>query len=143
MGKGKEIRGTVRTRWDPFGDLSSPRDGWTLPRELELDAELPGDIQVHMDVDVRQGKARARSVTISTTKPHGVGWTALTQVPVRDLVATAVRDALLKSVPTSESSRELVPPGAKDAEEVREVVQVAVGYRPDVEGFERVSGDAS
>ena len=137
MGEGRQDRGTVRTTWDPLGDLSSPRDGWTLPRELELDAELPGDVQVHIDVEVRQGKARARSVNVSTTRPHGVGWTALSQVPVRDLVATAVLDALLKSVPTSESSRELVPPEPKDAETVREVVQAAVGYRPDVEGFER------
>jgi hypothetical protein len=136
----KKSRGKVATRWNLTGPTTSPRDGWLLPRELELDAELPGGVLVHIVVGVVEGKARARSVTVRTDKPHGVGWTALSNVPVRDLVATAVLGALHKLVPEGKVGRlVLATPSKADADVVRRIVQSSVGYRPKTEGFEVAS----
>jgi hypothetical protein len=138
--KKKESRGTVRMSSNWLEGFTTPRDGWVLPRKLKADAELPGGVQVSIEVEVEEGRARARSVTVSTTNPHGVGWKALSEIPARDIVATAVLDSLQKVVPVSEEEVKYVIPERADAEQVREVVQAAVGYRPKYEGpdaFER------
>jgi hypothetical protein len=142
-----EIRGKVSARYDFAGEVSSPRDGWALPREIQVHAELPDGVHVHVDVVVVEGHAKARSVTVSALLDHGVGWQALSRTPVRDIVAVGVLDALRK-VNTYGGGMDspvlgLQLPKEEDMNEVGEIVRAAVGYRPKMEGFERVSGDAS
>jgi hypothetical protein len=138
--KKEEARGTVRSRWDWLSGFTTPRDGWAIPREGRADAELPGGLLVHIEIEVEEGHARARSVTVSTENPHGVGWRALSQIPARDIVATAILDGLMKAGPGDEGAVQLLPPGRADADQLREVVQAAVGYRPRVEGFRVIAG---
>jgi hypothetical protein len=144
-GSGKaEIRGKVSARYNFSGGTSSPRDGWVLPGELQVHAELPDGIHVHVDVVVVEGRAKARSVTVSALLEHGVGWQALSKTPVRDIVAVGVLDALRK-VTTYDDGTVLgiLLPREKDMDEVNEIIQATVGYRPRTEGFERVNTDAS
>jgi hypothetical protein len=133
-----EIRGRVHADYDFAGEVSSPRDGWVLPRELQVHAELPDGIHVHVDVVVVEGRAKARSVTVSALLEHGVGWQALSKTPVRDITAAGVLDALRK-VTTYDDGMVLglLLPGEGDVAEAREIVRAAVGYRPRLEGFER------
>jgi Family of unknown function (DUF5719) len=133
MATGSE--GTVRIRWESLSDTTSPRDGWHLPREMGLDADLEDGVQVHIDVEVVEGRARARSVTVRTDKPHGVGWTALSNVPVRDLVASGVRGALHRLVPEGEGRMVLKAPSEADADVVLQIVRDSVGYNPKIERF--------
>jgi hypothetical protein len=77
----------VSAQYDFYGNVSSPRDGWMLPGELQVHAELPDGIHVQVDVVVVEGRAKARSVTVSALLEHGVGWQALSKTPVRDIVA--------------------------------------------------------
>jgi hypothetical protein len=149
----EESRGTVQARWDLWDELSYPRDGWAIPRHLKVDWQL-GEIQAHVQVEVTEGRARARSVTVSTEAPRGVGWRALGKVPIRDIVATGVLEALRKVEPWADGALELpmmtdqgprlpVRPGPEDMDTVQEIVQAAVGYNPKTKGFEVVSGDAA
>jgi hypothetical protein len=146
----KKERGTVRVRWDWAAGWSFPRDGWLLPRSLKADWEAPdGRIQAHVDIDVAEGKARARHVEVESEHPHGIGWRTLGQIPVRDIVASAVGYTLRKAAPWVDGALQLpaltdagpllpIAPGREDADVVREIVQAAVGYRPDAEGLEVV-----
>lgn len=139
-----EIRGKVSADYDFAGEVSSPRDGWVLPRELQVHAELPDGIHVHVDVAVVEGHAKARSVTVSGLLEHGVGWQALSKTPVRDITAVGVLDALRRVITYDDGTTlGLLRPGEGDMAEADKIVQAAVGYRPRTEGFERVSGDAS
>jgi hypothetical protein len=133
----KESRGTVRSTWDWTSGFTTPRDGWVVPRRGTADADLPGGVRVRIEIEVEEGKARARTVTVSTENAHGVGWKALSQIPTRDIVATALLDGLMKAGPGDEGAVQLLPPGRSDTEEVREVIQAAVGYNPRTEGFLR------
>lgn len=126
----------VRIRWKSLSDTTSPRDGWHLPRGMDLDWDGPDDVHVHIEVEVAEGKAKARSVTVRTDKPHGVGWTALSNVPVRDLVATGVRAALHRLVPEGEGRLVPVRPDpVSDADVIVQIVRDSVGYNPNVERF--------
>jgi hypothetical protein len=137
---GKEDRGTIRSKWDWLSGFTSPQDGWVVPREGTADGELPGGTRVHVEIEVAEGRARARRVTVESDQPHGVGWRALAKAPVRDMVATAVLGGLYRTMPGDEGAVQLVPLEPKDAEEALEVVRAAVGYKPDTEGFIREVG---
>jgi hypothetical protein len=125
----KEAGWTVRTTSDWLKGLTSPRDGWMLPSKLKAEAKR-GDLHVNVEIDVVEGRARARRVEVETDNPRGVGWTALAKIPVRNIVATAVLDSLWKTVPDEEGVPNIVPMGSGDADAAREVVQAAVGYHP-------------
>lgn len=140
--KKKEIRGRVRTDYNFYGTVSSPRDGWMLPGELHVHAELPDGIHVEVDVVIVEGRAKARSVTVSGLLEHGVGWQTLSKAPVRDITAVGVLDALRKvSTYDDGSVMGILLPKERDKAEVGEIVQATVGYRPRTEGFERVHDD--
>ena len=94
-----------------------------------------------VEIEVADRKARARRVPFETDNPHGVGWTALSKAPVRDIVAKAGRDTLRKTVLYEDGDvLGIVLPDAKDAKEADHLVQSVVGYRPRTEGFERGEG---
>jgi hypothetical protein len=136
-GTKKEPRGTVSWRSDWLGGFTTPRDGWAVPRKIQADANLPGGVRVNIEIEVEEGHARARRVSFETDNPRGVGWTALAKAPVRDIVATAVLGNLKKATLRPNGSMRIELPTAQDSEAVREIVQAAVGYRPNTEGFER------
>jgi hypothetical protein len=136
----KKDRGTVRLTWDWLSGFTSPRDGWVVPQKGTADAELPGRVRVHVEIEIEEGRARMRRVSFETDDPHGVPWTALAKAPVRDIVATAVMGGLYRAVPGDEGAVQLVPLERDDATEALEVVRAAVGYKPDTEGFIREVG---
>jgi len=146
--KARGQRGKVRTTWDfPIGfkDFTSPRDGYGLPSRLTAvateDPELPG-VVITVEVAIEEGRARARSVEVETDDPAGVGWTILANAPVRDIVATAVLASLWLMGPGEEEGTIRYLPLSEatnvDVDEVREIVQSAVGYRPNIDRFEGV-----
>jgi hypothetical protein len=130
-------RGTVTSRWDWLSGFTTPRDGWVVPRRGTADAKLRGGLRVRIKIEVEEGRARARSLTVSTRTGHGIGWRALSRIPTRDIVATAILDGLMKAAPGADGTVELQPPERADANAVREVVRSAVGYNPQTEGFLR------
>ncbi len=89
-----------------------------------------------------EGRAKARSVTVSALLEHGVGWQALSKAPVRDITAVGVLHALRK-VQTYEdgAAMGILIPKDKDKAEVDEIVQDTVGYRPRTDDWERVHDD--
>lgn len=129
MATKKKEEWTVRWRSDWNEGFTSPRDGWILPRKLEADAERAG-VRVSVEIDVEEGKARARRVSVETDNPHGVGWTELAKIQVRNIVGTAVLGSLMKTAAGDEGAVQLLPPERKDSDTVRQIVQGAVGYRP-------------
>jgi hypothetical protein len=147
--KARKERGKVRMEWDEgfplgFKSFTSPRDGYGLPGRLTAvatdDPDLPG-VVVTVKVEVENGRARARSVLVDTDNPAGVGWTTLASVRTRDIVATAVLSALWRmEAGDEEGTIRYVPLSETDVDmdEVREIVQNAVGYSPNMDRFERV-----
>ena len=133
----KQYRGTVHTTWAVF-DAALVADTYVLPRHLSAHAELVDGTVVDVQIEVAGSRARARSVSVSTDRPNGIGWTTLSAVPTRDIVATACLDALRRADPGKRSRTTLTlrRPDKQDAEDVRRIVQGLVGYRPNLEGFE-------
>jgi hypothetical protein len=122
-------------------DFTTPRDGYALPRKLKARAtgnpRLPAAV-VDVEIEIDGGKARATRVSVE--RLEGVGWTALANVPVRDIVGTAVLTALHRVLPGDQPGSFLTVPlsmiGKKaDPDEVREIVQESVGYAPNLDRF--------
>jgi len=144
--KVRRPRGKVRATWDfPIGfkDFTSPRDGYGLPRQITAHAtdnpELPG-VDVTVEIEIEEGRARARRVTVETDDPAGVGWTTVAAVPIRDITATAVLASLWRMGPGDEEGTIRYLPLSEaahvDTGEVREIVQSVVRYAPDLDRFE-------
>jgi hypothetical protein len=127
MPKKKEWQ-VVHTSWEIF-DAAAVADGWLLPGRLTARSEGDGK-SVRIEIEVSGGKARAKEVTVSSDRPHGVGWSVLATLPVRNIVATACLDALRRAEPGDEGTLHLSAPRKQDADEVRRIVQGLVGYRP-------------
>jgi hypothetical protein len=133
-----ESRGKVRTQANLEDYGVFPRDGFVLPHKMTANAELTDGPTVTVEIEVTEGRARARTVMVTTSGPGGIGWTMLANLPIRDIVATAVLDRLMRARPF-EGGLHLEPIRKSDADEAREIVQGAVGYNPRTEGFRRVS----
>jgi hypothetical protein len=145
MAKKARQRGKVHAS-SSGDDFTSPRDGYGLPRRITARAtenpDLPGII-VTVEIEAEEGRARARSVLVETEGTAGVGWTVLANVPTRDIVATAVLASLWRMLPgDDEGTTRHLPLSLSvadvDIDEVREIVQSAVGYRPNMDRFEGV-----
>lgn len=115
--------------------------GYALPSEITAHTELADGTLVEIEVAVTGERAWARSVCASTENPRGVGWTTLSRVPIRNIAATAVLTALHKLTPTDDGRVSFMQVGADDAEnadDIRQIVQAAVGYAPDTSKFKGV-----
>jgi hypothetical protein len=99
-----------------------------LPAKVTAEADR-GGVRVEIEIDVVEGRARARRVTVETDNPHGVGWAALAKAPIRDIVATAILASLWKTVPDADGVPNIVPMERADEAAAHDVVQAAVGYR--------------
>jgi hypothetical protein len=132
-------RGKVSTRRDLWNYTVFPRDGYVLPSELAAHAELSDGTVVDVDVEITGGRARAHRVSLTAKEGTGIGWTELSRLPLRDIVGTAVLDALMKAAPGDDGTIHLAPLVKADSDEVRQIVQGAVGYSPNYKGFERVA----
>jgi hypothetical protein len=126
----KSEKWKVRTTRELFDYSVFPRDGYVLPRKLKAHATAPDGTVADVEVEVANGRARARSVTVATEKPGGVGWTALAKVPIRNIVATACLDALFRVEVGDGEAMQLLPLRKADADDARQVVQGLVGYKP-------------
>jgi hypothetical protein len=137
---GKRKEGTVRTERDLAKYTEFLRGGYVLPSELTATATLRDGIMARVVVEIADGRAVAREVTVSSSKTTGVGWTTLSGIPIRDVVATGVLACLMRATTRKDGGIHLDPLGPNaDPEEVREIVQGSVGYRPDLDRFEAVS----
>lgn len=81
--------------------------GFAIPRSFRMRAAWD-DWEVEMAVEVSGGDARARSVTVMTSRPGGVTSTMLRNVPIRDVVASGCR-ALLARLDISGKSAKISP----------------------------------
>jgi hypothetical protein len=135
-------RGRVRTELpDPVGFVDRVFVGrYSFPRRLRAVAELPSGIEAVVEVEVSDGRARASSVTVRGGGRHGIGWTALAKVPVRDIVATAVLSTLLRTEVAADGTVQLARLEEADALEVRDIIQRVVGYRPQPLAVAEASG---
>jgi hypothetical protein len=88
-------------------------------------------------IESDEGQARARSITVTTDAPRGLGWRALGKVPIRDVVAAAVQWELRKVGMDEGQPFYVLEPGPEDAGAIEEIVREAVGYRPRTEGLKR------
>src|SRR5512132_2070198 len=127
----KKYRGKVHTNYSLL-DMDWVQAGFALPKALTAHAELVGD----PEVEVPGGRARARSVRV--TSPHGIGWTTLANVPVRDIVATACLTGLRRAEMSDGNAIDLVPFSEKDVDKARDIVQSLVRYSPKTDGLEIV-----
>jgi hypothetical protein len=132
-----ETKGRVHTDRSLIDYTVFPADGYALPRKMTARAELSRGLTVVVDIVMIEGRARAQKVTVSASDPRGIEWTPFAKLPLRDIVATAVLDSLMKVEPGDEGAFQFMP--ARNSETVREIVQAAVGYRPDLDRFRRVS----
>jgi hypothetical protein len=131
-------RGTVRVAPNLVAGVTYPADDWIFPREMEATWTAPdGHVTAIVAIEGDNGRARARSITVTTDAARGLGWRALGQVPIRDVVAAAVRWELRKVGLDDGKPFYVLEPGPEDAEAVEEIVRVAVGYRPRTEGLRR------
>jgi hypothetical protein len=139
---GKRREGTVYTERDfPLGYRVFLEGGYVLPTELTATATLKDSITAEVTVAIAEGRAKARKIVVASEKPNGIGWTTLASIEVRNIVATAVLDSLMRATTGTGGSITLLPLGKPElsSDEVREIVQGAVGYRPDLDRFKAVS----
>jgi hypothetical protein len=132
-----EAKGRVHTKRELTDYTVFPADGYVLPKKMTATAEISG-LTVVVEIEMIEGRARAQRVTVSTSDPRGIEWTPFAKLPLRDIVATAVLDSLTQVMPGEEGAWQWVPPDP-DSQAVREIVQEAVGYKPDLDRFVRAS----
>jgi hypothetical protein len=138
---GKDKKAQVRTTWDFLESIRDPvvlAGGFTIPSELNVSTESSPGVHVEMHVVVEAAttkspaKARTDSVTVQTHRRGGIGLDVLRGISVRNIMATALLDALHKvEVSPDGSVRFAKVGGTRDAarsEEIREVVQGLVGW---------------
>lgn len=127
-------------RWSPLGLLDPVifDGGYMLPRQLHAQVEMDDGTVVDLDIDVDTDRVRTRSVTVSTERPGGVGWSTLARVPTRDIAAAACSGALKRMEVKGPGHAAVYAIRDSDRDQVREIVQGLVGYRPDLERFKAV-----
>jgi hypothetical protein len=131
---GKTKKPQVRTTWEFEEFYLNPvylAGGFTIPSELNVSTESSPGVHVEMHVVVEAAKARTDSVTIQTDRRGGIGLDVLRGVPVRNIMATALLDALHKfqSFPDGSAQFDKVSPrDIARSEEIREIVQGLVGW---------------
>lgn len=135
-------RGTVRTTYE-FLDLLKgavfPAPGYALPSEITATAELEDGSVVVLELEVTPERALVRTLSVTTDREWGVSARVLASIPTRDIAATAVLDALHVLRPQRGKSYTLDKLGgradAERSEEVRQIVQKLVGYKPNTAGL--------
>jgi hypothetical protein len=137
---GKKTRGRVRTEWRPGSSKWAAVDEFVIPNRLTATAELPEGTTAVVEIEISEGRARPRSVCVSTDRPAGVGWATLSRVPVRNIVGFACLDTLAQARTLKDGTTLKITPLGKDAnpEEVQAAVQKLTGYSPKVDDLERV-----
>jgi hypothetical protein len=136
----KKLRGKVSVpmKFIAGGDPVFLSDGFTVPRQFPVHVDFPDDVQMDLDVEVADGRARARRVTVS--HPGGIGWATLAKLPVRDIVGTAVLMVLQRATVQDHGDIRLeFLLGDEGDEQAWRVMQQLVGYSPKTDDFERVS----
>lgn len=124
----------VTTTWDFLDSVHDPvvlAGGFALPRDLDVEAEPSPGVTVRLHVVIDGERARCDSVTVQTDQPNGVGLDVMRGVPIRNLMATAVLDALHKVRFSPDGSAQLSKVTARDvdrSDEIRATVQKLVGW---------------
>lgn len=107
-------------------------EGFAIFPRFEVAAEVTdedwGTIRVSFPVEVTDGRALVKQVTVGTDRPTGIGYNVLKSVPVRDLLAQSCREVMWRvSFSTGETARlkelESEDPAAS------EVIRKLVGWR--------------
>lgn len=105
--------------------------GFAIPPTFDVIATVHdpklGPITVEFPVEVSEGRARVRKVTVGTERPTGVGYNVLRAVPVRDLLASACALVLRKVEFTKPGSAKLTLAQADEAS--IEAIRTLVGWR--------------
>jgi hypothetical protein len=114
---------------------------YALPDRLTATAAFDDGVTAEVDIEVSVERAIARRVTVYSPKVHGVGWKALGELPVRDIVATAALDALHRMEPAGRGRQFTWRKVNKDDDgarwqEIRDLIQHLVGYNPNPEAFD-------
>lgn len=81
-----------------------------------------------VQVEISEGKARTRSLTITTDTPGGVTSTTLRQVPIRVIVVEGVLRALRRTEEDEDGTMRLAPLTLPEAKEAYALVERIVGY---------------
>jgi len=105
--------------------------GYVILRRFDLDAtvndEAPDPIKVKIKVEIRDGRARAREVCVSSDRPLGVGSVTLKSIPVRDMMAHRMR-YFLHQIDFDEKGAPIRVPVPDDDEGAPIIVKKLVGY---------------
>jgi hypothetical protein len=101
-------------------------EGLAVPETFPPVTATRGAARAEVEVIVTKGRARARKVSIETEAASGVTAALLRDVPVRQIVAVAVRGLLMKVVVGDKSTN--LEPVTKATEDEIDAVQRAVGY---------------
>lgn len=113
--------------------------GYAIPRRFwaRMDVHKGGPTDptgVAIDVEVHDGRARAREVRVKSDRPLGVGSGTLRGIPVREVVAFRARHYLHR-IEFNEHGEPTKVPVSLDDEKAWAVIQTLVGYVVDAELF--------
>jgi hypothetical protein len=121
---------TAREWEDALSDPVYLSHGYILPRRWSAHALMPDGIEVDLVVEVVAEAAgdRARTTDVAVHSAHGISWDTLARLPVRNLAATACREAMWRTTVTGGKS--VLERTVEDSDELHEIVRGLVGYRP-------------
>lgn len=113
-----------------IGDPVFISEGWALPREIPIQAELASGDRVEFVVEVTRESARARRVCVETDSPKGVGSTTLRRVPVRNTMAAGCTLRLLRVNRQPDGTFALMPGDVRedDMPVVKPLIEKLIGY---------------
>jgi hypothetical protein len=101
--------------------------GFAIPERFTVPAETP-DWAVEVVVEVRKGKARTRSITISTDAPEGVTAAMIRRVPIREIVARGALNVLRRPQVEEDGTTKLKPFMTGEEEQAYSVLDRVVRY---------------
>lgn len=110
-------------------------DGYVVPSSIPAKATLPDGTTVSLAIEVSGDPPHARAVRMTVESEQGIGWTTLANVPVRDIVATAVLAVLMRATVGRDGSIALAPPAKGQEQAAWEVMRTLVGYVPNTDGL--------
>jgi len=114
-GKQQKPRGLkVSLDWKIAKAMPVPlADGFAIPESFGVRAVIEdprlGTITAAFPVVVEGGRARVRSIEVSTDRANGIGYDVLRAVPIRDIVAHACSEVLLRVEVTGNRSAKMTP----------------------------------
>jgi hypothetical protein len=113
-----------------FRDPVFVTEGWALPREIPVHAELETGERVDIQVEVTREGARASRVCVETDSSKGVGSVMLRRVPVRNAMATGCYLHLLRVNRQPDGTVGLMPNDVKEEEVplVTQMIERLIGY---------------